>query len=356
MSTHKNFQPLLIWLIKRNDTLDQIVFLFISKKNATNARHIPLFTESKNVRVVYLNGASIKYFDRLLLTLSKKLFSVQKKKLKKYKILHVMDYKPIISGITHVIHIDDPIYTLEELSKLLKWEEKIFELKGKSIIVVTNLYSKDWYLKSLKHSKIYIIEQGFHEIKSKTKHLTNELIFAYSSNYIHYGSDLHGDHSTWSANLLLDTIIPRIMSLNPSVKFYLIGELGRNAKKNIYTNPNIVSFGRVNYEENMEILSRCTVALYPRTFDHFRSVLKIFTYIGAELPIVTFDLIDTEIVSKKELGITVNDVDSFVLAATELINSPKKLEFYRNNIKGLGGEFSWSNLAHKMNFYLTPYV
>ena len=53
------------WVIKRGDNLDQIVFLFVSKLNATNARYLPLFNETKNVRIVYLRGLSIKYTDIL---------------------------------------------------------------------------------------------------------------------------------------------------------------------------------------------------------------------------------------------------------------------------------------------------
>jgi hypothetical protein len=100
-------------------------------------------------------------------------------------------------------------------------------------VIVTNLYSQEWYLKGFKYSKIHVIEQGFHGIKYKSGHSLKDFICAYSLNYIHYGEDLDSNHSTWGAKLLLDVIIPGVLSLEPSVNLYSIGAPGRNAQKDL---------------------------------------------------------------------------------------------------------------------------
>ena len=77
-------------------------------------------------------------------------------------------------------------------------------------------------------------------------------------------------------------------------------------------------------------------------------MLKIFTYIGAELPIVTFDLIDTEIVKRKNLGFSVATSELFVEKIIELKNNVGLLNFFKTNIKMEKNAYSWKNLARKM--------
>ena len=55
------------WMMKRGDNLDQIVFLFISKTNATNARYLPLFNETKNV-IEAANGNLFMLMENKLIT------------------------------------------------------------------------------------------------------------------------------------------------------------------------------------------------------------------------------------------------------------------------------------------------
>ena len=73
---------------------------------------------------------------------------------------------------------------------------------------------------------------------------------------------------------------------------------------------NIIYHGRVDFFQNMTILSDCSVGIYPRNVEFKRSMAKIFSYIGAGLPIVTYDLYDTEVVKLNNLGYSVTSVDS----------------------------------------------
>ena len=83
-----------------------------------------------------------------------------------------------------------------------------------------------------------------------------------------------------------------------------MGQLGSDASQELKKFRTVYIHGRVNFQKNIEILSSCSVGIYPRKHDHKRSILKIFSYIGAGLPIVTFDLIDTEVVKLNSLGYT----------------------------------------------------
>jgi len=89
------------------------------------------------------------------------------------------------------------------------------------------------YLKGFKYWKIHVIEQGFHGIKYKGGHSSKDFNCAYSLNYIHYDKDLHSNHSTWGAKLILDVIIPGVLNLEPNVNLYSIGAFGSNAQKDL---------------------------------------------------------------------------------------------------------------------------
>jgi glycosyltransferase involved in cell wall biosynthesis len=170
----------------------------------------------------------------------------------------------------------------------------------------------------------------------------------YTSPYIHYGNDKHAKHSTWGAELLIDQLIPRLNFLDPEVEIHLVGEIGKHARKELAKLMNIHVYGRVNFKKNITILSSCHIGIYPRTFDHKRSILKIFSYIGAGLPIVTFDLIDTEVVKLNSLGFAVGTVDEFITRILELKNSSDLMQKYKENISVFRINFTWSILAAKM--------
>ena len=170
----------------------------------------------------------------------------------------------------------------------------------------------------------------------------------YTAPYIHYGKDKHAKHTTWGSDILIKEIIPKLNSLDPEIAIHLVGEVGNNAMKELVKLKNIHIHGRVNFKLNIDILSSCSIGIYPRQYDHKRSILKIFSYIGAGLPIVTFDLIDTEVVKLNSLGFAVRTVDEFVARILELKNSPDLMEKYKENNSIFRVNFTWSILAAKM--------
>jgi len=340
------------WMMKRDDNLDQIVFLFISKTNATNARYLPLFNETKNVRVVYLRGLSIRYTDILFSKIYTCLLKLFRFKIKRYNLIHIFNLSVKFSVTKQVLHIDDPTYKVEEINKILEWEHELNLESKHSSVICTNSTTYSWLQDQLKYSEIYIIEQGFHRPSSIKSPEVKNFSCAYSSPYIHYGTDKLANHSTYGANLLIEKIIPELAKVEPSIEVHLVGELGKNAKKFLKNFSNVKIFGRVEFERNIEILSSCSIGIYPRTFDHKRSMLKIFTYIGAGLPIVTFDLIDTKVVKDHSLGFSVKSSDEFIKKIVDLKNSDRLLSKFKNNVNDFGLYYSWDMLAKKMEILI----
>ena len=340
------------WVIKRGDNLDQIVFLFVSKLNATNARYLPLFNETKNVRIVYLRGLSIKYTDILFTKLYICLLKFFRFKINRYNLIHIFNLRLNFSNSKQVLHIDDPTYGVEEINKILDWERHLNIESKHSSVICTNSTTYSWLQDQLKYSLIYIIEQGFHRLNSIKPIEIKNFSCVYSSPYIHFGTDKLANHSTYGANLLIEKIIPELAKIDPNIEVHLVGELGENAKKFLKSFSNVKIYGRVEFEKNIEILSSCSIGIYPRTFDHKRSMLKIFTYIGAGLPIVTFDLIDTKVVKEQSLGFSVKNSDEFVKKIVDLKNSNRLLSNFKKNVNDFGLQYSWDMLAKKMEILI----
>jgi hypothetical protein len=337
------------WIFRRQDKLNSIVFIFISQINANNARFYPLFQNTKEVRFVYLLGLPIKYSDQIFLKIFTRLQSIFKHKISRYQTIHIFNTNASLNNQVQILHIDDPDYSDEYLKKIKIWEENVFSKNRLSKIICTNIFTANWLKQNTKFSDIIVIEQGFDYIRHLNQKIeTTNFICAYSSPYIYYGKDKKSNHTTYGAQILFDEIIPNLLEKDPHILIYLIGKLGKHAKKALTKYPNVITYGRVDSKKNLDILSKCDVGIYPRKFDHKRSVLKIFTYIGAELPIVTFNLIDTEIVKRKNLGFSVATSEQFIEKIIELKNSPELLNVFQTNIKMEKEAYSWKNLAQKM--------
>jgi glycosyltransferase involved in cell wall biosynthesis len=107
--------------------------------------------------------------------------------------------------------------------------------------------------------------------------------------------------------------------------------------------------GYKTIEENYKLLTKCNVALYPRTIDNNRRVLKIYEYIGANLPIISFNLEDTKPVSELNVGISVDTVDDFIAAVLHMKENKDLYSFFLENLKSIQNKYSWSVLAKKFD-------
>lgn len=348
-NSNNNSENFFKWIFRRHDNLKSIVFLFFSQTNATSARYNPLFQNTQEIRIVYFLGLPIKYSDRVLLKIFKISQFILKPKIAQYQKIHFFNSDMNFNNEIQILHMDDPEYSGESIQKIKAWEKRNLSKNRLSKIVCTNTFTENWLKINTELVDIVVIEQGSDYLVPLSEPIARTtFICAYSSPYIFYGNDKDSNHTTYGAKTLFDEIIPSLFKQDPNILVYLIGKLGKDAKKAAIKYPNLILFGPVSINQNLEILSNCDVGIYPRKFDHKRSVLKIFTYIGAGLPIVTFDLIDTEIVKRKELGFSVSNSKQFVEKIIELKNTPDLLKVFQANVKSHQEVYSWGYLARKM--------
>lgn len=337
------------WLFLRDDKLKSIVFFFISGKNATSPRFFPLFNETQNTRIVYFRGPNLPYLDKLWLKSFVICYKLTKRKVKRYEILHLFSLEMSIGLNFEYYHLDDPTYSDREINKLNDWAEAMEKKGAVGSIICTCTFVENWLRTVNVKFKTIIIEQGFSSIDIEEGIKKNEKFsYVYSSPYIHYGRDKHGNHSTWGAGNLIDFIIPGILGSLPGAQIHLVGDVGRCAKKTLSKLDSVVMHGRVDQITNQRILRSCHVGLYPRKHDHKRSVQKIYEYLGANLPVVTYDLTDTEVIKTNHLGFAVVNESEFLKASYALyINSDLYLT-YAKRIEDFKQPYSWKVLAEKM--------
>lgn len=327
------------------------MFFFLSRRNSTSPRFLPLFDKTKETRIVYLFGSRLPLTDRFTLKIFKFLYYFVKNKIKNYKTLHIFSLGMTLGSCNEVLHLDDPIYTDQELLRIQNWLKGLENVGLRGAIICTNLFTENWLRSNNISASIWRVEQGYVEIENEVPTKNKNFSCVYTSPYIHYGNDKQGRHSTWGAGHLIDVIIPELARRSPDIQIHLIGEIGKNAEKQIAQYKNVVCHGRVDFQTNQRIMRKCHIGIYPRTIDHKRSVQKIFEYIGAALPIVTYDLIDTEIVKSSKIGVSVKSSDKFVDAICEISNDSNLRTKLESRVKIVRPKYSWTELANKMEKY-----
>lgn len=298
-----------------------------------------------------MRGSRFKGLDRIYLILFEKLINFSNKKTTNYM---WFDYLAVPNsrhrGNNGLLQFDDPEYTSEEVGRITQWENSHLRRGYRSVIVCTNEFTKNWLESFLHTTKVEIVEQGF----IGTNDRLNSIKYAnfacvYSSPFIDYLNDKHENHKTWGAKILIEEIIPKLYEIDKGIEFHLIGNIGKNAQRILESFPNVICHGLQSPEETMKILSKCHLGIYPRLIDNFRRVLKIYEYIGAELPIVSFELEDTRIVREEDLGISVSDSDGFVDAILKLKNNGELYIQKLQRVKSAKLGRSWMEHAKKID-------
>lgn len=341
------------WLLTEDELYSGVVIVFRSRKNLGSPRYRPLFGETLRIRVVVIRGLPIAKSDVLLLKSIRMIEKMMKKKLARYAWYHNFNSTNSITT-NQFMHIDDPEYSEREMQRILFMQAYLRTNSKKLKLVFTNEFSKTWYESRIPNLESLTLSQGYTNVSISQNRPTDVFICAYSSPYIDFIGDKHEHHSTWGAKLLIGKIIPDLLEKDPSIEIHLMGKLGKNAQKMISNFPNVKVHGLVDVRKNAQLLQGAHIGLYPRTFDHRRSVQKIFEYIGAGLPIITFKLVDTEIVDREHLGISVENVEDFVSSIISLKANTEEYQFYEQNVLRVKDKFSWVSLAEKLDSWHEP--
>ncbi len=337
-----------LWLFKPKKNFKAVSFYFLSKRYGTSPRFFPLFNEFSSTQIILFKGSRFFGLDRIYLKCIPIFVWLFKKRLSGYGNFVTFNSSVRLAVATNtILNIDDPSYSLEELQRLLRWEEKISSFGFESILVCTSEYMKAYFQSHALKSRIVVIPQGHGNqspISYGEKEKNEVLDFVYISPTIDAKGDRHENHKMWDASTLLFDIWPKVS--HPNARLHLIGKLGKNASA-ILEDSRVTSYGLMSIEDCTAMLPKFKVALYPRIHDNGWMPQKLIEYLGAGLPVIAFEMIDTQIVSELGIGTLVTSISDFAFAIDQYASNPDLSYNQRLMCSKFADSYSWKSLAQR---------
>lgn len=334
--TNPNAESIFKWVFRKSDTLKIVNFYFLSRRYFSNNRHFHILENSTRIRIVVLRSLNIPFFDRFVLRIYPVIFKIWHKKFLNYEFYFGNDFKLVEKlDINCTIDLDDIEYTKVESRVIGKWERAKKLQSRYSKIVVTTDHAKNYLINKKFQSDIRVIPQCFANTFLPTNSVEvddQKIKFCYISPLISSTGDRKSGHKNWDVTHFIEKICPVIME-NPTFELHLIGRVSKNTKRKL-DSKNIYFYGTRNIAQAKLIMSGCHIGLYPRIHDNFRQSQKIAEYIGVGIPIISYRLVDTDLVSKYSLGWLADSLEDFLnLLFTIDIKSFEYLEKRKNILK-----------------------
>ena len=328
---------------------EAVVIYFLSRRYGTSPRFFPLYNNFRKTDIILFRGSRFPGLDRIYLKLLPYFIIFFRKRLASYENFIALNSDPRLVVPTNMfLNLDDPTYTTEELLQLSRWESKVKNLGFSSAIVCTSDYIRKYLESNNLKSNVFVIPQGHSNfgnlaVKVKTEYDKN-INFVYISPTIDVKGDPKEGHNMWDASPLLLEIWPKVSS--PNARLHLIGRLGLNAAQSLI-DKRIHSYGFLSIEDCTRMLPNFDIALYPRVHDNGWLPQKIIEYLGANLPILAFKLVDTQIVSNLNIGWLVESVDEFTHKIEMLCENRNILKDFKANCETISDNYSWVRLAQQ---------
>ena len=353
--TNDNAESLVKWILRKNDHLPIISLYFLSKRYSTSPRYFPLLNASSKIRIVVFSGSRFPGGDRVLLKIYPFIFKLFQKKISNYKWHFGSDFRLAnIIDINCLIDFDDPDYTLNEVEAIKEWERKQFKKKKYSKLAFTNSYAKDFFTSKGITSEAHVIPQG-HSSRNSISRLdssikTSELKIVYASPIIATTGDQEEGHINWDITSFIEDVWLKLPS-DCGIQLHLVGDVRKNVRLKL-TGTNVTYHGLVPIQKCGVIMNSLDIGLYPRTKDNYRQAQKIVEYLGAGLPIITYDLVDTSLVKDFNCGWVVKNTSEFIEKLLDLQQNPKQLVEKKDNVFSTFDQFSWITLAGKLEDFM----
>ena len=350
--SNSNAMPWYRWIFLQSDELPGVTLYFLSRRNSTSPRFFPLYENTSLVRIVLVQGSRLPYLDFLYLRFLRLLLRTFRRSFSRYEYFFLLDI-PTSSLIAtnQILHIDDPSYSNDELNLIKSWELNVRSNGFDSKIVVTTNYMMSYFQNSQVESEIQVISQGFSSSNNAPRvEVSKDLSsfkLVYISPYIDCLGDPHAGHPMWDASVLIDQIWTQVSHLR-GIELHLIGRVGRSAGRKLQQ-PNVFQYGFMSIAEVSAILSDFDLALYPRTHDNRWQPQKIIEYLGAGVPILAFELVDTKLIEDLAVGVVVENTAQFIAKIRELSLNRILLQEYKGNCISKRYEYSWTYLGQKLD-------
>lgn len=235
-----------------------------------------------------------------------------------------------------VVDIDDPYYTPEHVALL----------KTAAAYVVTAERAARRYEALGVETPWYVVPQGVARPPRDERPRTGGPLVGYLAAFLLLPGDRGGGEPLYDVSHLLD-LWDEIHARVPSARLELIGLPSASLQRRLAGRDDVALTGRLPRDELMRRVARWDVAVYPRTLDQGIRASKVAEYLGAGVPIVSYDYEVVADVRDAGAGLLVDTPRAFVEAVERLLRDPDERARLAAAAHAAGAERDWDVLAER---------
>jgi glycosyltransferase involved in cell wall biosynthesis len=172
----------------------------------------------------------------------------------------------------------------------------------------------------------------------------DDFVVGYMAAFLRSRGDLGGENPLYNVDHLLE-LWPPIAEQIPEARLWLLGEPSGRIRSRVAGRHDVLLLGRVPKANILAYVANFDVALYPRTHDQGIRAAKVAEYLGAGVPVVSYDYAVTQDVKDAGAGILVSSASEFVEAVVSLARDPAQRRALAAAARDEGKKRDWDVLA-----------
>jgi len=275
---------------------------------------------------------------------------------RRYRAMFTTDNEQIayFSGLI-VSDIDDPIYSEREVELLNRPQLAAYVVTAESAArrFESLGVDKPWHVVPQGVS-LASLQPGEIE-RARARRKSGDLIVGYMGSWLLSAGDRNGDDPIYNIDHLL-ALWEEIRARVPEARLWLIGGASARVRARCAGREDIVIFGRLPRAEALAHVASFDIALYPRRASHVPQAAKTIEYLGAGVPVVSYDLPVVADLREARAGILVDDPRAFVDAVVSLARDPARRRALATAAREEGENRDWDVLAAEYRRILDQYL
>ena len=183
-----------------------------------------------------------------------------------------------------------------------------------------------------------------------------EVVVGYAAALLFAPGDPEGEHPLYGLGHLLE-LWDGIRARVPNARLWLLGRATPRAGRLVEGRPDVTLFGWLPREDALAHIANFDIALYPRQYRSV-SALKIAEYLGAGVPIVSYDHEVADPI-RDGGGAVARTPEQFVDAVVKLATDEAERRRRAEEARAIGATLGWDALARRyereiLDVYLPP--
>ncbi len=201
----------------------------------------------------------------------------------------------------------------------------------------------------------YVIPQGVALERAPTERPTHPPTVGYLAAFLLLPGDRGGDDPLYDLSHLLE-LWDDVRARVPDARLLLVGEPSRRLRERLAGRADVVLAGRVPHERLLAELAQVDVAVYPRTSGRGIRAAKVAVYLGAGIPVVSYDYAVVDDLRETGAGVLVSTRAEFADAVARLLTDEAERERLAERARAAGRERDWRVLAARFEQILDEHL